>query len=86
VTALDSLVDPLQKTITTVPKADAVTQDVERNEELVKSALRAVAALSRIPNADSSVKFTDFVTNVILKSDKGLPQKYQEILKETGAQ
>ena len=81
--ALDSLVEPLQKTVTTAPKTDAVAQDVERNEELIKSALRAIAAMSRMPNADSSVKFGDFVSNTIVKGEKGLPQKYETVLKET---
>ena len=82
VTALDSLVEPLQKTVTFKLKESAVAQDVERNEELVRGALRAVASLSRVPNSDSSVRFSDFVNNVILKGENELPRKYADILKE----
>ena len=45
---LDSLVDPLQKTIHFKPKQDAVKQEVDRNEDMIRSALRAIASLNRI--------------------------------------
>lgn len=45
---LDSLVDPLQKTINFKPKPDAVKQEVDRNEDMIRSALRAIASLNRI--------------------------------------
>lgn len=48
---LDSLVDPLQKTINFRPKQDAVKQEVDRNEDMIRSALRAIASLNRIKYA-----------------------------------
>lgn len=45
---LDSLVDPLQKTINFKPKQDAVKQEVDRNEDMIRSALRAIASLNQI--------------------------------------
>ncbi|GFZ09540.1 cullin-associated and neddylation dissociated [Actinidia rufa] len=45
---LDSLVDPLQKTINFRPKQDAVKQEVDRNEDMIRSTLRAIASLNRI--------------------------------------
>ena len=45
---LDSLVDPLQKTINFKPKQDSVKQEVDRNEDMICSALRAIASLNRI--------------------------------------
>ncbi|KAF2294079.1 hypothetical protein GH714_007350 [Hevea brasiliensis] len=45
---LDSLVDPLQKTINFKPKQDAVKQEVDRNEDMIRSALRAIGALNHI--------------------------------------
>lgn len=45
---LDSLVDPLHKTINFKPKQDAVKQEVDRNEDMIRSALRAIASLNRI--------------------------------------
>ena len=38
---LDSLVDPLQKTINFKPKQDAVKQEVDCNEDTIDSALRS---------------------------------------------
>lgn len=40
--------DPLQKTINFKPKQDAVKQEVDRNEDMIRSALRAIASLNRI--------------------------------------
>ena len=45
---LDSLVDPLPRTINFKPKQDAVKQEVDHNEDMIRSALRAIASLSRI--------------------------------------
>nr|POF09908.1 isoform 2 of cullin-associated nedd8-dissociated protein 1 [Quercus suber] len=45
---LDSLVDPLQKTINFKPKQDAVRQELDCNEDMICSALRAIASLNRI--------------------------------------
>ncbi|XP_071741642.1 cullin-associated NEDD8-dissociated protein 1-like [Rutidosis leptorrhynchoides] len=54
---LDSLVDPLQKSITFRPKQDAVKQEVDRNEDMIRSALRAIASLNHISGGDCSHKF-----------------------------
>ena len=40
--------DPLQKTINFKPKQDAVKQEVDRNEDMIRSALRAIKSLDRI--------------------------------------
>lgn len=45
---LDSLVEPLEKTINHKPKLDAVKQEVDRNEDMIRSALRGIASLNRI--------------------------------------
>jgi cullin-associated NEDD8-dissociated protein 1 len=45
---LDSLIEPIEKTISHKPKGDAVKQEIDRNEDMIRSALRAIAALSRI--------------------------------------
>ncbi|CAI5988630.1 unnamed protein product [Closterium sp. NIES-64] len=52
---VDALVEPLEKTVTTRVKADAVKQEVDRNEDMIRSALRAVHALSRIRKQVSCV-------------------------------
>ncbi|CAH1444109.1 unnamed protein product [Lactuca virosa] len=61
---LDSLVDPLQKTVNFKPKQDAVKQEVDRNEDMIRSALRAVASLNRISGGDCSHKFKNLMTEM----------------------
>jgi TATA-binding protein interacting (TIP20) len=48
IAVLDSLVEPIEKTINHKPKQDAVKQEVDRNEDMIRSALRAIASISRI--------------------------------------
>lgn len=45
---LDTLVEPLEKTVTNKTKQDAVKQEVDRNEDMIRSALRAIDSLNRI--------------------------------------
>ncbi|XP_027113311.2 cullin-associated NEDD8-dissociated protein 1 [Coffea arabica] len=61
---LDSLVDPLQKTVSFRPKQDAVKQEVDRNEDMVRSALRAIASLNRISGGDCSHKFKNLMNEI----------------------
>jgi len=78
ITSLDSLVEPLKKTITAKVRDTAVQQEKEKNEELVRSALRAVASIATLPSVDSAIKFNEFLTSTI-KSGKHA-QQYEEIL------
>lgn len=48
---LDRLVEPLRATCTTKVKAHSVKQEFEKQDELKRSALRAVAALLSITDA-----------------------------------
>ena len=50
-TKLDKLVEPLKLTVTTKVKANAVKQEYEKQDELKRSAMRAVAALMHVPGA-----------------------------------
>lgn len=77
---LDSLVDPLQKTINFKPKQDAVKQEVDRNEDMIRSALRAIASLNRISGGDCSIRFKNLM-NEIAKSPT-LWDKYHSIRNE----
>ncbi|XP_071725473.1 cullin-associated NEDD8-dissociated protein 1-like [Rutidosis leptorrhynchoides] len=61
---LDSLVDPLQKTVTFRPKQDAVKQEVDRNEDMIRSALRAIASLNSISGGDCSHKFKNLMAEI----------------------
>jgi len=58
---LDQLVEPLRQTLSSKPKESAVKQEVERNDELIRSALRAIYSITRIPNADTNHKFEEFL-------------------------
>lgn len=53
---LAQLVEALRATVTTKVSEGAVKQQVERNEEMIRSALRAVAAIGKIPNIDAVTK------------------------------
>ena len=48
---LDRLVEPLRATCTTKVKAHSVKQEFEKQDELKRSALRAVVALLNVPDA-----------------------------------
>jgi len=68
---LDQLVEPLRATVATKPKEGAVKQEVERNEELIRSSLRAIAAITRIPNVESNVKFEEFLKQTVKTGEVG---------------
>ncbi|OVA11021.1 TATA-binding protein interacting (TIP20) [Macleaya cordata] len=77
---LDSLVDPLQKTINHKPKLDAVKQEVDRNEDMIRSALRAISSLNRISGGDCSLKFKSLMSEIT--KSPGLAEKYNSIRNE----
>ena len=65
-TKLDKLVEPLKLTVTTKVKANAVKQEYEKQDELKRSAMRAVAALMHVPGAG---KFkTPFILQYVIIS------------------
>ncbi|KAK7091549.1 cullin-associated NEDD8-dissociated protein 1-like isoform X2 [Littorina saxatilis] len=66
---LDRLVEPLRATCTTKVKAHSVKQEFEKQDELKRSALRAVAALLNVPDADKSPQMNDFLQQI-----KGTPE------------
>ena len=53
---LDRLVEPLKSTCTMKVKANSVKQEYEKQDELKRSALRAVVALLSIPDAGKSFR------------------------------
>ncbi|TDH72282.1 uncharacterized protein CCR75_003151 [Bremia lactucae] len=54
--ALDSLIDPIEKTINKTVKEDQVGPEVERTRDLIRSALRALNAVSAVRDTDSHPK------------------------------
>ncbi|VAI12987.1 unnamed protein product [Triticum turgidum subsp. durum] len=77
---LDSLVEPLEKTIVHRPKGDAVKQEIDRNEDMIRSALRAIAALSRISGSDYSMKFKNLMNKIT--ATPSLADKYNSVRSE----
>ncbi|XP_062843034.1 cullin-associated NEDD8-dissociated protein 2 [Trichomycterus rosablanca] len=61
---LDRLVEPLRATCTTKVKAGSVKQEFEKQEELRRSAMRAVAALLSISDVEKSPVMADFATQI----------------------
>ena len=55
ITGIDKLIEPLKTTIYFKVKANSVKQEYEKHEELKRSALRAVSALSCIPDSGTYV-------------------------------
>lgn len=61
---LERLVEPLRTTVTTKVKANSVKQEYEKQDELKRSAMRSVAALLTIPDADKNPQLSDFVSHI----------------------
>ncbi|XP_041360629.1 LOW QUALITY PROTEIN: cullin-associated NEDD8-dissociated protein 1-like [Gigantopelta aegis] len=77
---LDRLVEPLRATCTTKVKAHSVKQEFEKQDELKRSALRAVVALLNIPDADKSPQMNEFLTQI--KSSSELAAMFEHIQKD----
>ena len=52
VASLETLVEPLRATVSATLKENAVKQQQERNEELLRSGMRAIRALEKMPDAE----------------------------------
>ncbi|EGG24074.1 HEAT repeat-containing protein [Cavenderia fasciculata] len=78
---LSSLVDPFKTTLLAKVADQTVKQQVERNEECIRSALRAIASIHRIPSSESIVKFEEFVRTTIRQNQK-LNTTFNTILEE----
>ncbi|KAJ3680666.1 hypothetical protein LUZ60_016944 [Juncus effusus] len=77
---LDSLVEPIEKTINHRPKTDAVKQEVDRNEDMIRSALRAIASISRVSGSDCSMKFKMLMNHIT--STPSLSEKFNAVRSE----
>ena len=66
-TKLDKLVEPLKQTVTTKVKANAVKQEYEKQDELKRSAMRAVAALMHVPGAGIKKNLFTFLSAICLQ-------------------
>ncbi|XP_037535620.1 cullin-associated NEDD8-dissociated protein 2 [Nematolebias whitei] len=66
---LDRLVEPLKATCTTKVKAGSVKQEFEKQEELRRSAMRAVAALLAVPEVERSPSMAEFANQIRSNAD-----------------
>ncbi|XP_063702337.1 cullin-associated NEDD8-dissociated protein 1 [Culicoides brevitarsis] len=66
---LPQFVDPLRATCTLKVKANSVKQEHEKQDELKRSALRAVAALLQIPKADKNQALSEFLQLIKTSGD-----------------
>lgn len=66
---LDRIIEPIRQTVQAKVKANSVKQEYEKQDELKRSALRAVSALLHIPDADISPLLTDFITQIKSNAD-----------------
>lgn len=78
---LDRIVEPLRQTCTSKVKTNSVKQEFEKQDELKRSALRAVAALHHIQDSDKNPQMNEFLNQI--KSNKELAQMYESIQKDT---
>ncbi|XP_061583018.1 cullin-associated NEDD8-dissociated protein 2 [Cololabis saira] len=74
---LDRLIEPLKATCTTKVKAGSVKQEFEKQEELRRSAMRAVAALLAIPEVERSPSMADFANQI--RSNADMASIYQSV-------
>jgi len=82
-TKLDKLVEPLKLTVTTKVKANAVKQEYEKQDELKRSAMRAVAALMHVPGADKHPQLNEFLTQI--KNTPDLANLFESIQKDASS-
>lgn len=78
---VEKLIEPLRSTIQSKAKANSVKQEYEKQDELKRSAMRAVAALLTIPESDKSPQLAEFVTQI--KSNADTAQLFESIQADT---
>ncbi|EDV20392.1 uncharacterized protein TRIADDRAFT_51005 [Trichoplax adhaerens] len=60
----DKILDPLRATVMVQVKALAVKQEFEKQNELKRSALRALTSLMKIPDSDKSLQLNEFLQQI----------------------
>ncbi|KAH1023273.1 cullin-associated NEDD8-dissociated protein 1 isoform X2 [Dendroctonus ponderosae] len=78
---LDRLIEPLRATLTLKVKANSVKQEYEKQDELKRSAMRAVTALLSIPDADKNPHLNEFVNQI--KNSSDLQPIFESIQKDS---
>lgn len=66
---VDRLVEPLRVTVQSRVKANSVKQEFEKQEEMKRSAIRTVAALLAIPDAEKNPQLMEFLHQIKSNTD-----------------
>ncbi|NXX95071.1 CAND1 protein, partial [Centropus bengalensis] len=80
---LERLIEPLRATCSTKVKAGSVKQEFEKQEELKRSAMRAVAALLTIPEVEKSPAMTEFSSQI--RSNPEMASLFESIQKDSAS-
>jgi len=81
---LDRLVEPLRSTCTSKVKANSVKQEFEKQDELKRSAMRAITALTNIADADKNPGLAELLNHI--HSSQELQDMYESIQKDASSQ
>ncbi|XP_036037968.1 cullin-associated NEDD8-dissociated protein 2 isoform X2 [Onychomys torridus] len=80
---VDRLIEPLKATCTAKVKAGSVKQELEKQEELKRSAMRALAALLTSPEVRKSPSVADFSAQI--RSNPELTTLFESIQKDSAS-
>ncbi|NWW94664.1 CAND1 protein, partial [Rhynochetos jubatus] len=80
---LERLIEPLRATCSTKVKAGSVKQEFEKQDELKRSAMRAVAALLTIPEVEKSPVMAEFSSQI--KSNPEMASLFESIQKDSAS-
>lgn len=78
---LERLIEPLRATCSTKVKAGSVKQEFEKQDELKRSAMRAVAALLTIPDVDKSPVMSEFSSQI--RANPEMSSLFESIQKDS---
>ncbi|NXL59661.1 CAND1 protein, partial [Chordeiles acutipennis] len=78
---LERLIEPLRATCSTKVKAGSVKQEFEKQDELKRSAMRAVAALLTIPEVEKSPVMAEFSSQI--RSNPEMASLFESIQKDS---
>jgi len=69
---LEQLIPPLTTCVKSTAKDATNPEQVERNNELIRSGLRAIATINKLPDiAETAPKFIDFIKSTVQQGDLG---------------
>ncbi|KFP29377.1 Cullin-associated NEDD8-dissociated protein 1 [Colius striatus] len=80
---LERLIEPLRATCSTKVKAGSVKQEFEKQDELKRSAMRAVAALLTIPEVEKSPVMAEFSSQI--RANPEMASLFESIQKDSAS-